>query len=182
MIWEALTAIGTIFTGLVILVTVLFARRQVEMMRHQLDQLRRTTQLEGATAVFAEMDSPWQIEARHFVRDDLPRLMTDPKFHDEVALIGAMDEAVHKELVVLRFFEKVGVYVSQGLIDGEVIYNVMPGRIVNAWDSLNDVVTIHRSVRGQAIWQNFERLHANTRSFQQAQGLIRPPRDRVEGH
>jgi len=42
--WEAVTAIGTVFTGLVILVTVLVGQRQLRATVDQLQQLRRASQ------------------------------------------------------------------------------------------------------------------------------------------
>lgn len=168
MNWEAITAIGTVFTGLVILVTVIFAR-------HELEQLRRATQLEGATAVFAELDSPRLIEAQRFVRDELVERMKDERFRNEVRFVGLMSEDQHKELIVLRFFERVGVYTNRGLLDHEVVYGLMSGRIRFAWTSLGNVVSIHRDALGPGLWTNFEGLDKDTSRWQNLHGVPSAP-------
>ena len=172
MNWEALTAIGTMFTGLVILITVIFARRQLELTRNQLEHLRRTTQLEGATAVFTELDSPRQLEGRRFVRDELAARMKDPIFRGEVRWAGLVDETQHKELIVLRFFERIGVYVNAELIDEEIVFNLLSGRIVSMWDALREVVAIHREALGPVTWKNFERLQEQTMRWQEQQSSL----------
>lgn len=155
MNWEAVTAIGTVFTGLVILVTVILGRRQ-------LDQLRRATQLEGTIAVFAELDGPAQSEARRFVQFELPARMKDEKFRGEVVLVGAADESVHKELLVLRTFERIGAYINEGLLEGSLFHRVASGRILGMWRCLGDVVEVHRESLGPWVWENFERLYRDT--------------------
>lgn len=160
MNWEAVTAIGTVFTGLVILVTVILGRRQ-------LDHLRRATQLEGTIAVFAELDSPAQVEARRFVQFELPQRLKEEPFRGETALVGAVDETVHKELLILRTFERIGAYVNEGLLEGSLVYRVASGRIIGMWDCLSDVVKTHRESLGPWAWENFERLNRDTRRWVQ---------------
>lgn len=103
MNWEAVTGLSAAFTGLVIMVTAIAALREVRVAaehanatREQLDHLRKATQFEGTLAVFAELDTPLQMEARRFVQVELPRRMQDERFRSEVALIGSADEAEHK--------------------------------------------------------------------------------------
>ena len=99
MSWEAVTALGSAATAIVIVVTVIFGRRQ-------LDELRRATQLEGAMRIFAELDSPEVDEARRFVTYELPEKLKDAQFRKEVELTALGDPRVHKELVLLRFFDR----------------------------------------------------------------------------
>ncbi|MDP9110683.1 MAG: hypothetical protein M3M96_03500 [Candidatus Eremiobacteraeota bacterium] len=164
--WEAVSAISTAFTGVVIAITAIAAMRQVRVgaesaraTREQLDHLRKATQFEGALAVFAELDQPFQTEARAFVQFELATRMKDPQFRDEVRLLGGADERVHKELTVLRCFERIGFYVRQGYVMPEVVYNVASGRIIVTWRALEEVVAIHRSVGGNGAWANFDQLN-----------------------
>src|SRR5579863_4424098 len=112
--WEAITAVATAATTLIILITVIVGRRQ-------LDQLRRTTQLEGAMGIFAELDSPTIDEARLFALHELPAKVKDEQYRKECEMFALSDVRVHKELVLLRFFERIGAYVEEGLIEGEII-------------------------------------------------------------
>jgi hypothetical protein len=166
MNWEAVAAVSTAFTGLVILATALAAMREVRIAgehsratREQLEHLRKATQFDGALAVFAELDTPFQQDARHFVQFELEDRMKDQRFRDEVALIAGADELEHKELTVLRCFERIGTYVRKGWVDADVVYMVASGRVIIAWRALEQVVAIHRSLAGPAFWENYERLY-----------------------
>lgn len=179
MNWEAVTALGTLFTGFVIFFTVIFTRHQVELTRRQLEQLRKTSQLEGAVAIFADIDSPRVEAARQFVLFDLPKHMEDQSFRDELPLISQVDENVHKELIVLRAFDRVGAYVDGGLIDADVIYRGAIGRIVSTWHALRSVVAIHREVFPPA-WSSYEHLVTNARAWAVTHGVDMEKIDRLQ--
>jgi hypothetical protein len=170
MNWEAVTAIGTVFTGLVILFTVILGGRQ-------LDHLRRATQLEGATAVFAELESARFVEAQRFVREELAAHLKDRQFRDEARLIGFGNEIQHKELIVLRFFERIGLYTNAGLLDKEIVYGMMSGRVVAAWYALRDVVAIHREEA--LMWPNFENLVQGTMDWLDRHGAGKATREHL---
>ena len=178
MSWEAITALSTAFTGLVIAITAVAAVREVRLTAEhsraageQLEQLRKATQFEGALEVFKELDGAFQMDARRFVQFDLAERMRDVKFRDEVALLGGVDEAQHPELTVLRCFERIGFYQKKGFVEKDVLFMVASGRIINMWNSLQQVVEIHRRVLGGRIWENFEALYKDTRAYMQGQGL-----------
>jgi hypothetical protein len=158
--WEAVTAIGTVFTGLVIFFTVLVGWHQLRTTVDQLRQLRRASQLDAANVIFAELASPSFLDARRFVLNELPERMSDPKFRKEVELVGRADENVHKELIILRTFERVGMYVEQELLDADLIYHLASGRVIDTWEGLADVVAIQRNVLSPRLWDNFEHLYA----------------------
>lgn len=165
MNWEALSALSTAFTGIVIAVTAIAALREVRIgaeharaTRDQLEHLRKATQFEGTLAVFAELDLPHQADARHFVQFELAKRMRDEHFRHDVSIIAGADEREHKELTVLRCFERIGFYVEKGFVDADVVSMVASGRVLVAWRALAEVVAIHRSVAGP-FWLNFEHLH-----------------------
>jgi hypothetical protein len=178
MNWEALTALSTAFTGIVIAITAVVAVREVRLTAEhtraageQLEQLRKSTQFEGALEVFKELDGPLQTQARRFVLFDLAERMTDAQFRDEVALLGAVDEVQHGELTVLRCFERIGFFQAKGYVEKDVLYMVASGRILIMWNQLREVVDIHRSVLGGSIWGNFEALYNDTQVYMQSRGL-----------
>jgi hypothetical protein len=167
--WEAVTAVSTAFTGLVIFFTVIFARHQLHLTRQQLEQLRKSSQLEGAVAIFADIDGPKVENARQFVLHELGKRMQDPQFRLELQLIALVDETVHKELIVLRAYERVGAYVDEGLIDAEVVYLGAIGRIISTWMALKDVVAVHRQLAPWA-WMSYEHLADGARKWATAHG------------
>ena len=159
MTWEAITALATLGTGVAIVATVLLGIRQLQLTRSQLEHLRRATQLQGAMKIFDDLDTEEFWNSLHFIATELPKRMTDPEFRDEVALIGMADTNVHRELPLMRTFERLGTYVKHGLIDGPIIYDLALPPIEKAWESLTDVVRIHRTAHGEAFWENFEMLY-----------------------
>jgi hypothetical protein len=157
--WEAITALATLGTGLAIVATVLLGIRQLQLTRSQLEHLRRATQLQGAMKIFEDLNAKEFWDSLHFIATDLPKRMTDPQFRDEVALVGLADTKVHRELPLMRIFERIGTYVKHGLIDGPIIYDFAMPPIEKAWELLADVVRIHRTAHGEAFWENFEMLY-----------------------
>jgi hypothetical protein len=178
MSWEAVTALSTAFTGIVIAITAIAAVREVRLTAEhtraaggQLEQLRKATQFEGALEVFKELDGPVQMEARRFVQFDLAERMKDEQFLSEVGLLGRVDESKHPELTVLRCFERIGFYQAKGFVEKDVLFMVASGRIVTMWNALQATVAIHRSVLGSSTWENFEALDSDTRAYLKSRGL-----------
>ncbi|MDQ6823194.1 MAG: hypothetical protein M3Z07_01645 [Candidatus Eremiobacteraeota bacterium] len=164
--WEAVTATGTVISALVIGITVIFASKQVrvgaeqaKITNAQLNHLRKSTQLQGAMEIFLEMDRPDFREAVRFVLHDLKERMTDEVFRSEVAFPEACDDTVHKENLVLRAFERIGAYVRGGLLDGDLLYTVVPTVILSTWEHLAAVVAIQRESISVLKAENFEYLY-----------------------
>jgi hypothetical protein len=157
--WEALTAIGTIASAVVIAITVIMAARQVKITTDQLEQTRRATQFEAARSVLLEMVEPKFVSAYRFVINDLPARMHDEEFYRGIAEVGLADDTVHQEVYLLRSLERIGTYVRFGLFDGEIIYGSYQARIVLSWELLSDVVAIHRKIAGPQLYVNAQYLH-----------------------
>jgi hypothetical protein len=94
--------------------------------------------------------------------------MKDPAFRDEVRLVAQVDEALHQELIILREYDRIGIYIDEGLIDARVIYRGAMGRILTMWEALADVVAIHRQTAA-FLWSGFESLAAGARAYALAQ-------------
>jgi len=165
MTWESVTALATVGTGVAIVATVLLGIRQLELTRAQLENLRRATQLQGALQIFEDLNSPEFWSSLHFIATELPRRMEDPKFREEVAMIGMADTKVHRELSLMRAFERIGTYVKYGLIDGPIIYDCALGPLEKSWDLLVEVVRIHRQTHGEGFWENFEMLYLDAKRW-----------------
>jgi hypothetical protein len=164
-VWEEISALATLFTGVAIVATVLLGIRQLRLTADQLDHLRRATQLEGAMKIFDDFNTPEFRESFFFIMNELAKQMEDETFRADVALIGIADNTVHKELHLMRTFERVGTYVKHGLIEGAIIYDYSQPPIVRSWDALAEVVRIHRAAHGEAFWENFELLYREAVRF-----------------
>ncbi|HET6275353.1 MAG TPA: hypothetical protein VFE16_05360 [Candidatus Cybelea sp.] len=167
MAWEAITALATLGTGLAIVATVLLGIRQLRLTRSQLEHLRRATQLQGAMKIFDDLNTAEFWDSLHFIATDLPKRMTEQQFRDEVLLIGMADTNVHRELPLMRTFERIGTYVKHGLIDGPIIYDFAMPPIERAWELLSEIVRMHRAAHGEAFWENFEMLYREGKRWQE---------------
>ena len=170
--WEPVSAIGSLLSAVVIAVSIFYAAKQVrlghdhaKLTNDQLRHLRRSTQLEGAMRIFELMDNPEFREAVRFVVHDLADRMMDPEFRAGAAFPEAADDLIHKENIVLRFFERVGAYVKEGFLDADLIYTVVPTTIISTWEHLGDVVAIQRSAISQLKAENFEYLYDGAQAW-----------------
>jgi hypothetical protein len=157
--WEALTAIGSIASAVVIAVTVVMAARQVKITADQLEQTRRAVQFEAVRSVLLEMADPKFVEAYRFVMHELPQLLQDEKFYRELGQVGIADDEVHKEIYLLRALDRVGAYVKYGLIDGPIVYDTYAPRILLSWESMTRIVAIHRQIASASLYQTAEFLY-----------------------
>jgi hypothetical protein len=132
MTWEAVSALGTVLTVVVIAVSAIFALRHVT-------QLRRATQLDGTMRIFAEFANPEFIAARSFVFCDLAEKLKDQTFTDELRSYR-MDITKHPEYCVLLFLQLVGTLVKNRLVDGNAVYQFAQHSIVKSWEALEPVV------------------------------------------
>ena len=133
----------------------------------QLEHLRRATQLQGALTIFDDLNSKEFWDSLHFIATELPQRMTDSQFREEMMLIGMADTKVHRELPVLRAFERIGTYVKHGLIDGPIIFDFAMGLIYKSWELLAEVVQIHRAAHGEGFWENFEMLYRECKRWEE---------------
>ena len=117
--------------------------------------------------IFDEMAHPEFREAVRFVVHDLLERMQDAQFRREVAFPEGADDHVHKENIVFRAFERIGAYVKEGLLDGGLLYTVVPTVILSTWEHLGEVVAIQREAISQLKAENFEYLYEGAKRWAQ---------------
>jgi len=158
MTWEALTAITSVVTTLVLIATVVMAGRQIQL-------LRRSTQLDGLIRILDEMSDPAVLGSYRFVLEQLSAKMQDPAFRQSV-IDGKAAESTHPYLPILQYFEKVGSFVKFGLLEPDTVYCQAGAPAVKAWDALKEVVAYDRARVGPGTWDGFEMLaHGTIRYF-----------------
>ena len=178
--WGAVTALSTAASAVIIAVTVIVGVRQVRLTGVQLDNLRRSTQLEGLMKVFDDLHNPTYLRARRFVATDLSKKLADPAFRNEVAngIIWTKNQnEIHEEQFVLRTFETIGSTVRHGLLDADAILDAIAPSVIASWEHLRDVIEIQRAGMHPRMWENFEYL--NTLAVQWF--TDRGDRDRLTG-
>ncbi len=161
MNWEAVTALSTLFTGVVFLVTVFVGARQ-------LVQLRKATQLEGTMKIADQLLDPKYQRGLSFIFYDLPLRLDDEAFrHDWYAgKVLAFDQDKHPEVHVLMMHELIGTYVKEGLVDGGTIFELCGGRLIKSWEGLKPLIVPLRERTGDTeAWENNEYLAESARRW-----------------
>lgn len=159
MSWEALTAIGTLISAAVIAISVSLALRQV-------NQLRRTTQLDGTMRIFAQFSDPHFIAARNFVLDELPEKLRDSDFVEELRSYKKVDLVKHPEYRVLLFLQLVGCLVKNRLVDGAGIFEFAQYSILRSWTVLEPVVRMQReSMQNPYMWGGADFLYESAKQW-----------------
>lgn len=128
----------------------------------QLRQLRTTHQLQGLLAVLSLPYEAALSDAFMFMTHELAEKMNDPDFRRQLES-PAPDRAVHKELRVCDYYERLGSMIKYGLFDEDLYFdNSSPER---AWGLLEPVVAVMRRKRGPGVYENFEYLVIRSRAW-----------------
>lgn len=159
--WEAITAVSTALTTVVIAATVAVGYRQIRLAGDQIAHLRTATQLDGTLEIFAELETPEFREARLYVENELRARMEDPVYREELRRpFVALDERVHKEIVIAGTFEKIGTYARHGLLDPVLIADYCGPLIREMWETMQNcgVIAVRRETNPYG-YENFEYLY-----------------------
>lgn len=147
MSWEALTAISSLLTALIIGVSAVFAFVQI-------GHLRRAAQLESFLQLMGEATGPQMSAWTAYVENTLPERMKDENYRREL-VEGHYDFEKHKELGLGGYWEKIGTLVYFGLIDPDVFIDFTGGICLYHWKLLGEVVALRRRSNPR-IWERFE--------------------------
>jgi hypothetical protein len=87
--------------------------------------------------------------------------MRDERFREELLLpLQALDERVHKEILISRVFEKIGTYARHGLLDTVLISDYCGPLIREMWQKLDALGYLEiRRRNNRYSLENFEYLY-----------------------
>ena len=150
MTWEQLNTIASFGADIMILATAIAA---VIQLRH----LRSANDLQGLLKVLEMAYQPAIQEAFDFLTHDFPEKIKDPAFRREL-LIHPVDSHVHKELIAMEYYERLGSYVKNHLIPADLYLDCSSPS--HYWAALAPVVSTLRLQHGPSAYENFEYLVA----------------------
>jgi hypothetical protein len=153
---EILSTAAAIGTFIVIAATAIAA---VVQLRH----LRAQNQLTGLLTVLARVEDPqfneWVDGARDLIKEKMP----DPQYRRQIR-DGTMPRRDNPWLNLGNSYDWVGSLVKHNLIPEESLLDVYSGRVIAAWEIIEEVVAIVRQ-RGPGVWENFEFLVVRAREW-----------------
>lgn len=148
---EVLSAVASVGTFLVILVTAVAAFIQL---RH----MRSGNQIAALTECREIIESREFFTARRFVQDDLPILLQDPAIVPRLER-RVLDDQLQPINFIGNFFENLGAFVRFGIIDRAIVLDMWCLVVLAAWRALLPVTQIRRKFfKTRAFLENFEYL------------------------
>ena len=165
MNWDALTAVSTAASALVVLVAGAVAV-------YQLREGRRASQFDATQRMVDRIIDPRFNRAVRYVLDELPKRMEDPEYRGELERARGwdIDPDRHPEVVVLARLEEVGIYLRHRLLLGDALLDFNGQLILQAWGPLKPVVDLQRKAYNYPeLWSSAEYLYERAKA-------VNPPR------
>jgi hypothetical protein len=153
-VWTTVAAVGT-FVVITITAVAAFI---------QLHHLRASNQLSAMLKLLELEQSPVLEDRFHFVRTQLAAKMKEPDF---LATLDDLivDRTIHPERHVIAWFEHIGAWMKNGLIDEQAYLEYASPLIAQYWRLL--APTVHRMRQSREPWllEDFEYLAARAKHW-----------------
>ena len=161
MTLEAWSTAASIGTFVVIGTTAIVA---IAQLRH----LRSSNQIAILTEVYETLESDEFTEARRYIAQELPKLLATPQGLEKIAAPPPMPIELAPIRKLANFFENLGAFVKNGIIDKSLACDLWNGVILDSWDQMEAVVAVRRARRDNpGLWENFEYAAALAKEFQE---------------
>jgi hypothetical protein len=153
-VWTTVAAVGT-FVVITITAVAAFI---------QLHHLRASNQLSAMLKLLELEQSPVLEDRFHFVRTQLAVKMKEPAFLASLDDL-IVDRTVHPERHVIAWFEHIGAWMKNGLIDEQAYLEYASPIITQYWRLL--APTVHRMRRSGEPWllEDFEYLASRAKHW-----------------
>jgi hypothetical protein len=155
-VWERLIALAAIGQLAVIAAGSIFAYMQ-------LGSLRRQQEAGLIQQIFQTLNADEFATALDFVYNSLPKKLTEPPYIREIAE-GRATATSHRELVVMHFFNGLGLLVHAKIVGDYPIVSIVASPCMRAWDRLAPVVELMRR-RYPHAYTPFESLVVRSRAL-----------------
>jgi hypothetical protein len=131
----------------------------------QLRHMRAGNELEGLLRLERDFRDPQLQSALIYIQERLTQRLEDPLYRHELETIGYIDPAVHPEMVVCNWLNKVGTLVKHGLVSEEPFMDIFARLIAYCWKEVAPAVAIMRRSRGEAQYHDLEFLAVRAAAF-----------------
>lgn len=148
MTWEAVTALSTLVSAIVVAVAAVAAVLQI---RH----LRAGNQLDAILRIYDTFNGSEMVQARRYCLNELPAALADET--SRAALLrGEIDPRL---TLVGNFSNEIGALVADGFLDARLILPLVP-LTARLWRIAEPVAIEWRKRRADPIWADFEFIAA----------------------
>jgi hypothetical protein len=155
MAWEFWIVIASFGQLIVIAASAVFAYMQIR-------GLRRQQEANLIQEIFATLNSADFAAALDFVYNELGKRLMEPAYVAEIAG-GRATAATHRELVVLHFFNGIGLMCHEKMVDARNVVFIIASPVMRAWIQLAPVIELMRRTYPHA-YTPFQSLVARARA------------------
>jgi hypothetical protein len=150
----SLEAVGIALSTATLVVIAATAVAAIVQLRH----LRASNQLSALLEILDQWNQPHlQSAYSRFIRE-LDAKLADIDYVKQLEAPGTRDRATYPEFLIFDLWEQVGTYAKHGLIDENILLDIVAGQVLNAWYHGWPVIKIVRKRASSAIYENFEYL------------------------
>lgn len=154
---ETLSAVAAVGTFVVIAATAIAAIIQLQHLRAQ-------NQLTGLLTVLARVEDPQFNEWVDGARNVIAARIDDPAYRQSI-IDASFERKNNPWLNLANSYDWVGSLVKHRLIPEEALLDVYSGRVIQAWEIIEELVPLVRARAGDAVWENFEYLVVRARQW-----------------
>lgn len=136
----------------------------------QLRHTRGSNQIIALTEIRETLESPYFREAQRFVSYELPKRLQDPDERLRIAQPQSQFEGEYQAIdTVANFFENLGVFVKNRIIDRNIACDMWSYVILRNWNALLPIVTfVREDLESPSLWENFEYLALISKRYMDA--------------
>jgi hypothetical protein len=156
MNWEAVIALGTLLSALIIAITAGVAIVQI---RH----LRAAAALQGFLEVMREVISVRVGQSNAYIERVLPERLREESYRRELSE-GQFDTEKHPELIIGSLWERVGALIHFKYIDDRLFIDFISEVCLHQWELLREVAELRRQ-HNPLAWERFEELAGRCRAY-----------------
>lgn len=166
MSWEALTALATLGTFFVILMSAAAALKQL---RHS----NAANQVAALIELRESLESPRAVAARNFIMTELPKRLNDPAEARKLARAPSFWGEYDEVRYIGNILDTFGLLVKKKIVDKNFFYESFGYVVLSIWDALLPLTTCVRRASGLDFWGNFEYLAYLATRFNESSGGIK---------
>lgn len=118
--------------------------------------MRNSNQIEVLTEFRRTMDSAEFRSAFHFIRYELPGLMSSEESRRPLLILDSPES--QKVNMVANYLDYACSFVKHGVVNRDLACDLWYSPVVRTWDSLTPLIASRRAVVGYRLWEDFEYL------------------------
>ena len=154
-------SIGIALSALTLVVIAATAVAAIVQLRH----LRASNQLSALLEILDQWNQPSLRTAFSHFHQDMGTKLADPVYAEMLRSSGSGDRGSYPELLVFDFWEQVGTYCKHGLIDENILLDIVSTQVSSAWKRAWPAIEIIREGNGDSACENFEFLAVRAQLF-----------------